>query len=171
MNENSGYGSDATFTTRLVFRAAVLLIGTPTVTARYTGCFETFAELDGGGSLPWPGAALPVSSVRQWMLAAKLAQALPDIPAEDARELCYACMCAVSGRDSLTEEYGDAHRAAQDQMNPLVPVIVIIVIAALVFLAYRFRTNRLAVICGEPVVIYIMYCFSTSGAVSDPSRC
>ena len=71
-------------------------------------------------------------------LAAKLAQALPEIPAEDARELCCACMCAVSGRDSLTEEYGDAHRAAQDQMNPLVPVIVIIVIAALVFLAYRF---------------------------------
>ena len=25
VNENSGYGSDATFTTRLVFRAAVLL--------------------------------------------------------------------------------------------------------------------------------------------------
>lgn len=47
-------------------------------------------------------------------------------------------MCAVSGRDSLTEEYGDAHRAAQNQMNPLVPAIVVIVIAALVFLAYRF---------------------------------
>ena len=59
------------------------------------------------------------------------------IPAEDARELCCACMCAVSGRDSLTEEYDAAHRAAQNQMNPLVPAIVVIVIAALVFLAYH----------------------------------
>lgn len=59
-------------------------------------------------------------------------------PAEDARELCCACMCAVSGRDSLTEEYDAAHRAAQHHMNPLVPAIVVNVIAALVFLAYRF---------------------------------
>ena len=61
-------------------------------------------------------------------------------------------MCAVSGRDSLTEEYGDAHRAAQDQMNPLVPVIVIIVIAALVFLAYRFAqlfTYKTAIFSGR----------------------
>lgn len=139
VNENSGYGSDATFTTRLVFRTAVLRYWHADRDGAVYRLFETFAELDGGAEL----TRLRCSSAgeqRQAMdaLAAKLAQALPDVPAEDVRELCYACMCAVSGRDSLTEEYGDAHRAAQNQMNPLVPVIVIIVIAALVFLAYRF---------------------------------
>ena len=139
VNENSGYGSDATFTTRLVFRTAVLRYWHADRDGAVYRLFETFTELDGGAEL----TRLRCSSAgeqRQAMdaLAARLAQALPDIPAEDARELCYACMCTVSGRDSLTEEYDAAHRAAQDQMNPLVPVIVIIVIAALVFLAYRF---------------------------------
>lgn len=139
VNENSGYGSDATFTTRLVFRAAVLRYWRADRDGAVYRLFEAFTELDGGAELTRLRCS-PTDEQRRAMdaLAARLAQALPDVPAEDARELCYACMCAVSGRDSLTEEYGDAHRAAQDQMNPLVPVIVIIVIAALVFLAYRF---------------------------------
>ena len=139
VNENSGYGSDATFTTRLVFRTAVLRYWHADRDGAVYRLFEAFAELDGGAEL----TRLRCSSAgeqRQAMdvLAARLARSLPDIPAEDAWELCCACMCAVSGRDSLTEEYDDAHRAAQKQMNPLVPVIVVIVIAALVFLAYRF---------------------------------
>ena len=139
VNENSGYGSDATFTTRLVFRTAVLRYWRADRDGAVYRLFETFAELDGGAEL----TRLRCSSAdeqRRAMdaLAARLVQALPDIPAEAARELCCACMCAVSGRDSLTEDYDAAHWAAQDQMNPLVPVIVIIVIAALVFLAYRF---------------------------------
>ena len=139
VNENSGYGSDATFTTRLVFRTAVLRYWHADRDGAVYWLFEAFAELDGGAEL----TRLRCSSAgeqRQAMdvLAARLARSLPDIPAEDARELCCACMCAVSGRDNLTEEYDDAHRAAQKQMNPLVPVIVVIVIAALVFLAYRF---------------------------------
>lgn len=139
VNENSGYGSDATFTTRLVFRAAVLRYWHADRDGAVYRLFETFAELDGGTEL----TRLRCSSAgeqRQAMdaLAAKLAQALRMSPPRTLRELCCACMCAVSGRDSLTEEYDAAHRAAQDQMNPLVPVIVVIVIAALVFLAYRF---------------------------------
>ena len=139
VNVNSGYGSDATFTTRLVFRTAVLRYWHADRNGTVYRLFEEFAELDGGAEL----TRLRCSSAdeqRRAMdaLAARLAQALPDVPIEDARELCYACMCAVSGRDSLSEEYDDAHRAALDQMNPLVPIIVIIVIATLVFFAYRF---------------------------------
>ena len=139
VNENSGYGSDATFTTRLVFRAAVLRYWRADRDGTVYRLFEAFTELDGGAELTRLRCS-PTDEQRRAMdaLAARLAQALPDIPAEDARELCCACMCAVSGRDSLTEEYDAAHRAAQNQMNPLVPVIVIIVIAALVFLACRF---------------------------------
>ena len=139
VNVNSGYGSDATFTTQLVFRTAVLRYWRADREGAVYRLFEEFTELDGGAEL----TRLRCSSAdeqRRAMdaLAAGLAQALPDVPIEDARELCYACMCAVSGRDSLTEEYSDAHKSAQDQMNPLVPVIVIVVIAALVFLAYHF---------------------------------
>ena len=139
VNENSGYGSDATFTTRLVFRTAVLRYWHADRGGTVYRLFEAFTELDGGAEL----TRLRCSSAdeqRQAMdaLAVRLARSLPDIPAEDVRELCRACMCAVSGRSSLTEEYDTAHRAAQDQMNPLVPIIVVIVIAALVFLAYHF---------------------------------
>ena len=139
VNENSGYGSDATFTTRLVFRTAVLRYWHADRDGAVYRLFEAFTELDGGAEL----TRLRCSSAdeqRRAMdaLAARLAQSLPEVPIEDARELCHACMCAVSGRDSLTEEYDDSHRAAQKQIDPLVPVIVIIVIAALVFLAYRF---------------------------------
>lgn len=139
VNVNSGYGSDATFTTRLVFRTAVLRYWRADREGAVYRLFEEFTELDGGAEL----TRLRCSSAdeqRRAMdaLAARLVQALPDVPIEDARELCYACMCAVSGRDSLAEEYSGAHKAAQDQMNPLVPVIVIVVIAALVFLAYHF---------------------------------
>ena len=139
VNVNSGYGSDATFTTRLVFRTAVLRYWRADREGAVYRLFEEFPELDGGAEL----TRLRCSSAdeqRRAMdaLAARLTQALPDVPIEDAQELCYACMCAVSGRDSLSEEYSDAHKAAQDQMNPLVPVIVIVVIAALVFLAYHF---------------------------------
>ena len=139
VNENSGYGSDATFTTRLVFRTAVLRYWHADRDGAVYKLFEAFAELDGGAVL----TRLRCSSAgeqRRAMdaIAARLAQSLPEVPIEDARELCHACMCAVSGRDSLTEEYDDSHRAAQKQIDPLVPVIVVIVIAALVFLAYRF---------------------------------
>ena len=139
VNENSGYGSDATFTTHLVFRTAVLRYWRADRDGTVYRLFEEFTELDGGAEL----TRLRCSSAdeqRRTMdaLAARLIQALSDVSIEDARELCYACMCAVSGRDSLAEEYSGAHKAAQDQMNPLVPVIVIVVIAALVFLAYRF---------------------------------
>ena len=139
VNVNSGYGSDATFTTQLVFRTAVLRYWRADREGAVYRLFEEFTELDGGAEL----TRLRCSSAdeqRRAMdaLAARLAQALPDVPIEDARELCYACMCAVSGRDSLAEEYSDAHKSAQDQLNPLVPIIVIIVIAALVFLAYHF---------------------------------
>ena len=139
VNENSGYGSDATFTTRLVFRTSVLRYWRADRDGAVYRLFEAFTELDGGAEL----TRLRCSSAdeqRRAMeaLAVRLAQELPDIPIEDARELCCACMCAVSGRGSLTEEYDAAHRAARAQMNPLVPIIVVIVIAALVFLAYRF---------------------------------
>jgi hypothetical protein len=139
VNENSGYGSDATFTTRLVLRTAVLRYWHADRDSSMYKLFEAFTELDGGAEL----TRLRCSSAdeqRRAMdaIAAKLTQALPDVTAEDAQELCYACMCAVSGRASLTEEYNDAPRAAQSQPNPLVLVIVIAVIAALVFLAYRF---------------------------------
>ena len=139
VNENSGYGSDATFTTRLVFRTAVLRYWHADRDGAVYRLFEAFAELDGGAELTRLRCSSAGEQCRAMdALAARLAQSLPEVPIEDARELCHACMCAVSGRDSLTEEYDDAHRAAQKQMNPLVPVIVVIVIAALVFLAYRF---------------------------------
>ena len=77
VNENSGYGSDATFTTRLVFRAAVLLYWHADRDGAVYRLFETFAELDGGAEL----TRLRCSSAgeqRQAMdaLAAKLALSL-----------------------------------------------------------------------------------------------
>ncbi len=139
VNVNSGYGSDATFTTRLVFRTAVLRYWHADRDGTVYRLFEAFTELDGGAELTRLRCSGSDEQRRTMdALAARLIQALSDVSIEDARELCYACMCAVSGRNSLTEEYSDAHRAAQKQMNPLVPVIVIVVIAALVFLAYRF---------------------------------
>ena len=76
VNENSGYGSDATFTTRLVFRTAVLRYWHADRDGAVYRLFETFAELDGGAEL----TRLRCSSAgeqRQAMdaLAAKLAQA------------------------------------------------------------------------------------------------
>ena len=139
VNENSGYGSDATFTTRLVFRTAVLRYWHADRNGTVYRMFEAFTELDGGAELTRLRCSSAGEQCRAMdALAARLAQALPDVPAEDTQELCYACMCAVSGRSSLAEEYSDTHKAAQDQMNPLVPITVIIVIAALVFLAYHF---------------------------------
>lgn len=139
VNVNSGYGSDATFTTRLVFRTAVLRYWHAGRDGTMYRLFEAFTELDGGAELTRLRCSSADEQCRAMdTLAARLGQELTDVPIEDARELCYDCMCAVSGRSSLTEEYDDAHRAAQKQMNPLVPIVVIIVIAALVFLAYRF---------------------------------
>ena len=139
VNVNSGYGSDATFTTRLVFRTAVLRYWHADRNGTVYRLFEEFAELDGGAELTRLRCSGSDEQRRAMdALAARLGQALPDVPIEDARELCYACMCAVSGRDSLTEEYNAAHKAAQERTNPLVPIVVIIIIAALVFLAYRF---------------------------------
>ena len=51
VNENSGYGSDATFTTRLVFRTAVLRYWHADRDGAVYRLFETFAELDGGTEL------------------------------------------------------------------------------------------------------------------------
>ena len=51
VNENSGYGSDATGTTRLVFRTAVLRYWHADRDGAVYRLFETFAELDGGAEL------------------------------------------------------------------------------------------------------------------------
>ena len=51
VNENSGYGSDATFTTRLVFRAAVLRYWRADRDGTVYRLFEAFTELDGGAEL------------------------------------------------------------------------------------------------------------------------
>lgn len=55
VNENSGYGSDATFTTRLVFRAAVLRYWRADRDGTVYRLFEAFTELDGRrGAYPAP---------------------------------------------------------------------------------------------------------------------
>ncbi|MEI3085216.1 MAG: hypothetical protein V8S87_03975 [Oscillospiraceae bacterium] len=96
VNENSGYGSDATFTTRLVFRTAVLRYWHADRDGAVYRLFETFAELDGDAEL----TRLRCSSTgeqRQAMdaLAAKLAQALPDFPPR-TRGSCAMPACAPS---------------------------------------------------------------------------
>ena len=96
VNENSGYGSDATFTTRLVFRAAVLRYWRADRDGTVYRLFEAFTELDGGAELPGSGAALPVSSVRQWMLSPQSSRRRCRMSPPRTRGSCAVPACAPS---------------------------------------------------------------------------